>query len=130
VRRVTLIAGAAAAALTAGAVLASPASAGTTPVGSVFGISPFQFTFANEQDTTFTVTLSGGSGTPTPTGQVLITLGDTWGCLFTLVNGTGSCHLSPMQVAPGTYRASAIYSGDSTFVSRSFTFARSVVISP
>jgi hypothetical protein len=98
----------------------------TPSVGLELSLSSSQLLYGDEQAETFTATVTSPSGTPT--GQVTLADGSTAFCTITLVNGTGSCSLSPQQVFPGTYRPIATYSGDSTFPSATVASGGPLVI--
>jgi hypothetical protein len=140
-RRTALITGAAAAALTAGTLLASPASAATTAAPAAtatvsidFSMPSFNLAFADEQNAPLNTAVFGGN--PTPTGMMLIMVdpvpeppaGPTPVCVFTLVNGRGGCTLRPGQLLPGTYHLIIAYSGDSNHRAQTFTWATPLVI--
>jgi hypothetical protein len=66
---------------------------------------------------TFSITVSGTSGGPTPTGTVTVSVlpigGTNPSCPITLVSGAGSCQ---MFLTPGTYTIKFAYSGDTNYV--------------
>lgn len=73
-----------------------------------------------------TVTVSGGS--TTPTGTVTITGPDTSGCTINLSGGTGTCSLS--FTATGSKTLTATYNGDSTHATSSDTESHTVTQPP
>jgi hypothetical protein len=134
-RIASIVSAAAAAALTMGALLASPAAAATsaapaaarpTPVVTG-GASLSPVASDNEQAVTFFVTVSG---TPAPTGGVILLAGGRPICIITLANGSGSCPLPSMFFAPGTYQITASYGGDARYTIASGTFPLVVTAPP
>jgi hypothetical protein len=137
-RRTALITGAAAAALTAGTLLASPASAATTAAPVTlsidFSMPSYNLAFAGEQGTTLNAAAFGGN--PAPTGGMLVMAdpipqppgGPTPVCVFTLVNGRGGCILRPGQLLPGSYHLIIAYGGDANHPPVTVTWVTPLVI--
>ena len=73
-------------------------------------------TYGNEGTVTYGV--SFGSAGPAPTGTVTVAAGATTLCTVTLVNGAGSCAITPataLGVAGSPYSVAATYGGDANY---------------
>ena len=87
---------------------------------TVTGIVPTMVLSVSSFTTTspgiYTVTLSGGSGTPS--GQVSVTDDQGGACPapITLSGGTGTCSDAGVSAGNGPYTATAYYSGDATYL--------------
>jgi hypothetical protein len=68
----------------------------------------------SEQAEKFTATVAPATS-GTPTGTVEVKAGSVGLCPITLVNGTGSCFLTPSQLRRGSYLITATYNGDATY---------------
>jgi hypothetical protein len=72
--------------------------------------------YNNEPAEKFSVMVIAGSPwAGGPTGSVVMESGTKILCSIDLHRGTGSCLLAPKELAPGSYRVVANYSGDNNF---------------
>ncbi|SNT34940.1 Polygalacturonase [Granulicella rosea] len=78
------------------------------------------------QPTTFTATVTPGSGSTTPTGTVTFILDGVYQAPVTMSGGTAS--ISPVGLAVGSHSIAAQYSGDSTFGSANTSAASNVTV--
>ncbi|WP_407177962.1 Ig-like domain repeat protein [Bradyrhizobium sp. STM 3562] len=85
---------------------AAPVSSTTTVVSS-------QSPSLVNQAVTFTVTVTGASGTPT--GVVSVDFGDGTGAAVAALNGGGTGSVTHTYTSVGTFAVSATYSGDPTY---------------
>lgn len=97
-------------ALAAGAMTASPARADTAPTDSTLSVSTNDVFFGLEDIVQIRVDVAGGDGSPA--GNFGLFIGQTILCSGAVTNGSGTCSLTPRQLAPGTYPLTAIYFGD------------------
>ena len=106
---------------------------GLTVTGAVTSISlslsASSVTYGNESSEVFSANVTSSAGTPTGT----VTVGSSAGtlCQITLVSGSGSCRLTPSQLAGGTvssvvasYGANGNFAGSSSSPALSFTVAK------
>ena len=111
--------------------------AGTT---TLLSVAPGSVGYGSEQHAIFTATVTPDTS-GTPTGMVTVTSGLTPLCTITLSGGTGSCSPTAVQLAPGSYPATGTYSGDGNFsgltdgpvafaVTRAATSVTSLSLSP
>jgi hypothetical protein len=109
---VAALAGIAGTALTAGALMAGPASAAPAPTTTTLTLSAPRIAFGHEDSELLTFQVASGNAQP-PTGAVTVTTGPFTICVSELgKNGTGTCTMSGSQLAPGRYQLIAIYRGD------------------
>ena len=80
------------------------------------------------QGVTFTVTLSGSSGTPT--GTVTFTDGSTNLCSAVALSGSGSADCTAASLGAGTHSISASYSGDAAYNAATSNTVTQTVQSP
>ena len=92
-------------------------------------LSASTVTYGNETTEVFSATVASSAGTPTGT----VTVGSSAGtlCQITLASGSGSCHLTPTQLAVGsvknvvaTYGGSGNFAGSSSAPALSFTVSK------
>jgi hypothetical protein len=108
------LAGTACTVLTAGALMASPASAAPAPTTTALTLSAHITAFGHEQSEHLVVTVTP-SASGTPTGTVTVTAGSTVICEATLASGQGDCTLAAAEFLPGIYHLTATYQGDTNF---------------
>ncbi len=80
------------------------------------------------QSVTYSATVSGAGGEPTPQGTVAFSIGSTHLCTATLSSGTGSCAAS--NAPSGTDTVTGAYSGDASFAPSSGTATLVVEAAP
>jgi hypothetical protein len=111
-----------AAAQSGGAVVVPPPSTPSTPTqpstggtqGSSLGIGSSSYTVAAGQPVTFTVTLSGASGTPTGTIEFRSDGSAIGGCAPVAISG-GKAQCTTSALAGGAHAITGYYSGSSTY---------------
>jgi hypothetical protein len=83
------------------------------------------------QAVTFTASVSApSSGSPAPTGSVTFTDSTTGQSLGTIPLSGGSATLGPVTLSVGTHIITALYSGDSNYISNSAVFTERVIGTP
>lgn len=112
--------------------LAAPIASQSFAVGegtstTALELSTGTVTYGHEQVDRLSVTVSAESAGATPTGSVTIAEATRVLCRITLAAAKGSCSLSPVDLAPGTYTLVARYGGSSTFGPSSSPSARLTV---
>jgi hypothetical protein len=92
-------------------------------------LTPAVTTITTTQSLSMTVSVSGGSGNPVPTGSVTLQSGTYSSGAMALSNGSATISIAAGQLAVGNATLSASYSGDSNYVSGTGT-ATVTVTSP
>jgi hypothetical protein len=127
-RAISVLAGIAGATLTAGALVAGPASAAPAPTVTTLTLSAARITFGHEGSEVLTFQVASGNA-QSPTGAVTVTTGPFVICASALSkNGTGTCTMSDSQLAPGIYQLIATYRGDADNAGSTSTAQRLTVL--
>jgi hypothetical protein len=86
----------------------------TQPTTTTLALSAGTLTYGHEHGEKISVEVSPGYAGPA-SGSVTIKAGTTVLCRITLSSGSGSCKLSPKQLAPGSHHVTAGYAGATYF---------------
>jgi hypothetical protein len=125
---IAALAGIAGTTLTAGTLMAGPASAAPPPTVTTLTLSAPRIAFGHEDSELLTFQVASGNAQP-PTGAVTITTGPFVICDSALTkNGTGTCTMSSSQLAPGNYQLIATYRGDASNAGSTSTAQRLTVL--
>jgi len=93
-------------------------------------VQPFASSITTAQSDNVTITVSGGSGDPTPTGTVTLTSGTYASAVTTLIGGSATITIPAGSLAVGTDTVTATYAGDSNYSAANGTASIIVTAAP